>query len=253
MRKLPFDAGIFIPVLLGMFSVVGLCLVLYFGQWNNSREAIQVSATETPFLFIYLGTKPDAIEPTLEVTETPQLTVSPSGSETPGPSTNETALPSPISLDTVTSIVLPTSTASLTPTLVNTPTPGASVYDDMDFRLVFNGSWIPQDGVPGAYKRTLHVSTTVGDSVIFNFLGDKIQIAFQAGPSLGTVTITLDGLGFTLDQSADTTEVKKWTSGELLFGTHTVVINHSAGGSVNIDSITIPLAKTPTPSPTPRP
>ena len=251
MVKPSFDRGIIIPVLFGAFSVTGLCIVLLFGRLNNSRVAVQSNNTETPFDYVYLGTEPGIFEPTLEETEPPDLTETPFEGDTPRPPLSTQAVITSLPTNTPASSFFFTNTPFRTPTSVYTSTPGASVYDDADFRLVYSGNWIAQDNVPGTYQNTLHISSTVGDSITFNFLGQQVQFTYQAGPSLGTVTITLDSLGVPLDQSNATTEIKTWVSGILAQGTHTVVIAHTGGGSVNVDSITIPDVRTATPTSTP--
>jgi hypothetical protein len=110
--------------------------------------------------------------------------------------------------------------------------------------------------VNGAYQNTLHVSDTVGNSVSFNFVGQEIQLYYQAGPSLGTVNITFDNetLAIPLSQ-AQTSGV--WTYILETAGDHSVTIRHASGGAVNIDRLVIPpiatvtptLTRTPTPTP----
>jgi len=243
MRKQFLDNGLIIPILLGVFSMVGICVVLFAVQYGNERPLAPAPSTETPFRYVYLGTEPNILEPTLEETETPSFTDTPFEFNTPRP------IPSTQKVSTL----LTTNTPSRTPTLISTATPGVSVYDDADFRLVYSGSWDAQDNISGVYNNTLHISSTVGDSVTFNFIGRQVVVAYQAGPSLGTVTITLDGLGFSLKQTSNSTVSRTWTSGELVQGTHTVVIAHNEGGSINIDSVTIPDLPTPTPTPTSTP
>ena len=122
-------------------------------------------------------------------------------------------------------------------------------YDDTDSRLVYEGDWASQTSVTGAHQNTLHVSTTRGNTVTFTFTGSEIQFFYQQGSSLGRVAVTIDGLGST---PFSQTQGTSWTSGPLVPGTHSIVIEHFDGGSVNIDSLVITGA-TPTPSPTPTP
>ncbi len=251
MVKPGFDKGLIIPILLGCFSVAGLCIVLLFGQLNNSRSVVPVSSTETSSGYIYLGTEPVIFAPTLVETEAPAPTEPTAMIEPSRPSQQftPTAFAGRVTNTPVNNIALITGTPTRTPTLINTSTPGASIYDDTDFRLVYSGSWSPIESKnTGAYQDTLHVSFTVGDSVTFTFIGQQVELSYQAGPSLGTVTVTLDSLGFSLDQLNGVTQVEKWTSGLLDQGTHTVVITHTGGGSINIDSITVPYLPTPTPT-----
>jgi hypothetical protein len=74
MVKTSFDKGIIIPILLGCFSIAGLCIVLFFGQLNNSRPVVQANDTATLSDYIFIGTEPAIFAPTLEETEAPALT-----------------------------------------------------------------------------------------------------------------------------------------------------------------------------------
>ena len=76
---------------------------------------------------------------------------------------------------------------------------------------------------------------------------------YQAGPSLGSITITIDGLGGpAISEAQSQTQIREWTPDNLLTaGTHSIVITHSGGGSINIDSLVVPgPTATPTPTPT---
>ena len=123
--------------------------------------------------------------------------------------------------------------------------------DDTYFELLYSGDWDSQSNVADTYQNTLHISFTVGNSVSFTFVGEQVIVSFQSGPSLGTIEINLDGLLFDVDQSSSNTELVNWASSILIRGTHTLVISHLSGGSVNLDSITIPDISTPTPTSTP--
>jgi hypothetical protein len=122
--------------------------------------------------------------------------------------------------------------------------------DDTYFELLYDGDWVAQSDVSDTYQNTLHISFTVGSSVSFTFVGEQVIVSYQSGPSLGGVTITLDGLEFDVDQSSPNTQLVNWTSAILVRGQHTLVLTHENGGSVNLDSITIPNIATPTPTPT---
>jgi len=260
MVKPRIDIGLIVPILFGCFSAVGLLVILLFGSLNNSREVVQPNDTETPFNYVYLGTEPAVLTLTPEETVPPAVTEAPVEapaeapivSVTPRPPAFFTSLaPAGRPTNTPTNVFLFFDTPTRTPTLVSTSTPGASVYDDTDFRLVYSGNWFVQDDAFGTYQDTLHISNTVGDSVTFTFLGQQVYFTYQAGPSLGAVTVTLDSLGFTLDQSNSTTQSEDWVSGLLIQGTHTVIITHTGGGSVNVDSFTIPYLPTLTPTSNP--
>jgi hypothetical protein len=126
-----------------------------------------------------------------------------------------------------------------------------SKFDDTYFQILYSGDWVSQTNVTDAYQNTLHISFTVGNSASFTFVGEQVILSFQSGPSLGRISITLDGFPFEVDQSSGSTQLVDWQSAILVRGTHTIVITHLSGGSVNIDSITIPDVSTPTPTLTP--
>ena len=130
----------------------------------------------------------------------------------------------------------------------------ANTYDDTDSRLAYSSGWVSQTGVSGAYQGTLHISNANGNNVTFTFTGQEIHLFYQAGPSLGSITITVDGLGGpAISQAQNQTQIKEWEPDNLLaVGTHLIVITHSGGGSINIDSLVVP-APTVTPTRTPTP
>jgi hypothetical protein len=259
------DRGILIPVLISAFSIVGIVAVLIIGRSLNSPAVIAVSPSATPFEYIYLGTEPaittPLIEGSLSAPPTDELTDSTPGFRTPTSASVSTPLilTQPSAGSTSTSIILRTNTPGGLAT--STSTSGTAVvagtYDDTDSRLVYSGSWVSQTNVTGALQGTLHISSTIGDFVTFTFTGQEIHLFYQAGPSLGTITITIDGLGAPpLDQSQSETQFKEWISSSLTPGTHSIVITHFGGGSVNIDSLLVPApigtpTRTPTPSLTP--
>jgi len=173
--------------------------------------------------------------------------------DTPIPTVTELVLPPPVVGGSPT--VTNTSVALFTDPPPRTATPTASAtlssvlskVDDTYFELLYDGDWNAQSNVTDAYQNTLHISFTVGNSVSYTFTGQQVIISFQSGPSLGRISITLDGLQFEIDQSSGNTELVDWQSAILIRGTHTVVIEHISGGSINLDSITIPDVSTPTP------
>jgi hypothetical protein len=122
------------------------------------------------------------------------------------------------------------------------------MIDDTDRRLVYSGNWLPQQGVSGAYQGTLHRSDVTGNYITFTFTGPEIHVFYLAGPSYGSITITIDGVGEPpLPQSESVGGSREWVMDELSAGTHSIVITHASGGSVNIDSLSVPAA-TPTPT-----
>jgi hypothetical protein len=251
-KKPSIDLGLIIPILLGLFSMFGICLVIVIGQLTASRATAVVLETATPFQYVFLGTEPGI------TTLTPEEDILATETETEVP----LILPSPIITLDVLQANTPApiftkpvvSPGTVTPTSASTSPLNPGTYDEADRRIVYTGDWILQSGLSGVYQNSLHVSITLGDTVNLRFIGQQIRLFYQSGPGLGTIRIVIDGLQFDLDQSRDDTVTSEWVSALLINGTHTVVITHLSGGSVNLDSIIIPdVLITPTTTPTPTP
>jgi hypothetical protein len=265
------DRSILLPILLGGFSIIGIIVVLFIGRSLNSPPPVSASPSATAFQYIYLGTEPAIVTPLTEesgvpfptevsVEVTPTVFFSPTSPASPSSPSVGTPiiLTQPNTTRTSTSIVLRTNTpsgpATSTPTF-STPV-AANTYDDTDSRLAYNGGWVSQTGVSGAYQGTLHISSANGNNVTFTFTGQEIHLFYQAGPSLGSITITIDGLGGpAISQAQNQTQIKEWEPDNLLpAGTHSIIITHSGGGSINIDSLVVPApTATPTRTPTSNP
>jgi len=243
-NKPALDRTFFIPILIGFVSVTGICLVLFAARLGASRGSVQGGVTETPVKYQYLATEPGIALPT----------AAPPGTATPTeiPTLEVIELP-PTQVPTLvpTLVVVPNFTSA---PVTATPTVLALnvTYDDADFKFNYSGDWIGQSGVSGAYQSTLHVSNTIGDSVQLSFVGQKIRITYQAGPSLGAIAIKLDSVDFTLDQFAPATLVSEWESPVLVLSSHSVTITHISGGSINLDAIAVLDISTPTPTATPQ-
>lgn len=312
------------PILLGAFSLFGICLVLLMARFSRPATSPPAPDTETPFKFLLIGTEPgistvsdveiDPESETIEGTSNPPKpgfaitaqqgvsTSSSSNNSSPGgnasnptptlssslltaasnpseapvivinpktpsatsgvilpsktPTRTRTPAPTPTVTPSRTKSVsptpgtpVPTNSPTRTPTSASTAPLGPGTYDDTDARLVYSGNWIGQSGV-SAFQNTLHVSNTINNppnSVVFRFIGTEVRLFYLSGPSLGTVSISLDGLQFNLDQSDSSSQTSEWVSATLVNGTHTVVISHISGGSINLDFIVVPDVPTPTP------
>lgn len=247
MENKPIDRSLFIPILIGGLALVGIVLVLFVLRLNAARPLPPATPSPTPLRFQLLATEPGIVYPT--AADTP----------TEAPATEITEFFSPTALlllpTRTQSVFIPTST--LPPRPVNTATPTArglgGIYDDADFTLIYSGNWSAQSGVSGVYGLTLHISSTIGNSVTFNFYGQKFRLNYQAGPSLGQIAIRLDNQDFQLTQAALETEAGEWESPVLTLANHTITITHISGGSINIDSLQVIDISTPTPSLTPTP
>jgi len=242
-NKPALDRSVFIPIFLGFASVFGICLVLFAARLGAARGTVQDSETTTPIKFQYLATEPGVALPT----DAPPVT-SVFETDTPAP----TPLFSPLTLTptSVSTRVIPLRATNTPATVSSTPLALNIIYDDADFKFNYTGNWIGQSGVNGTYQNTLHVSSTIGDSVQLSFVGQKIRLAYQAGPSLGTIAIKLDSVDFTLDQFAPATLASEWESPVLVLSSHSVTITHISGGSINLDSIAVIDISTPAPTST---
>lgn len=235
-----FDRGLLIPIGVGIFSLMGICVILVMGRLNASRAIVEEVPTATRFQYSLIGTEPAIAISTIEGLTIVPVTVSPAFR----PPETIIVLPTNTTAPVVPIITLPALTTANTPTL--TPTSAstapfiAGTYDDVDSRLVYSGPWDAESGVPGAYQNTLHVSGTLGSSVTFRFIGQEVRVFFQAGPSLGTIRLTLDGTAYEMSEASTSTQTYEWVLPRVSSGTHTVTISHFGGGSVNLDSIIIP-------------
>jgi hypothetical protein len=243
-NKPALDRSVFIPIFLGFASVMGICLVLFAARLGAARGTVQEGETETPIKFQYLATEPGIALPTEAPPATGIL-------ETDTPAPTPLFFPPTLTPTLLSTLVVPLKTTNASATVSSTPLALNVIYDDADFNFNYTGNWIGQSGVNGTYQNTLHVSSTIGDSVQLSFVGQKIRIAYQAGPSLGTIAIKLDNIDFTLDQFDPETIFGEWESPVLVLSSHSITITHISGGSVNLDSITVLDIATPTPAPTP--
>lgn len=245
-----FDRSLLIPIGVGVFSLMGICVILVMGRVNSSRAVVEEVPTATSFQYAFIGTEPAITTVTPAAAGSPTLPLlAPTSPPQVPPDVLSTQTTAPI-------ITLPpledTDTPTRTPTTASTAPFGAGTFDDMDSRFVYNGDWIRQSGVPGAYQNTLHVSDTLGNSVTFRFIGNELRVFFQAGSSLGTIRITMDNNNYDMSEASSSTQIYEWVLAAASTGTHTVTITHLSGGSVNFDSIIVPeVPVTPTNTPTP--
>ncbi|MEO8356518.1 MAG: hypothetical protein ABI621_11430, partial [Chloroflexota bacterium] len=142
-----FDRGILIPIGIGIFSLMGICVILVMGRINASRATIEEIPTASPFKYSLIGTEP--VVSILTVTESGQdfTTLPPGIPPTFSPPETVVVLPTNTT-GPVPIITLPPTTAANTPT--RTPTSastaplGAGTYDNLHDRLIYSDNWIPQ-------------------------------------------------------------------------------------------------------------
>ncbi len=208
---------------------------------SSSSSAVQTAAQNTSGApIIVLGTSaktstPGFIAPsrTPTITFTPRFTPSITPSRTPQSQAQTSVSGQPTNT--------PTRTPTRTATSASVAPLNPGTYDDTDSHLLYGGSW-SSTNVSGAYQNTLHVSNTLNNSVTFSFIGDEVRLFYQSGPSLGTIRISIDGAQFDLNESDTSTQSSEWVSAALDNKTHTVVITHFDGSSVNLDEIIVPDA-----------
>jgi hypothetical protein len=249
-NKPSFDRSLLIPIGVGIFAVLGICAILASGRLNQTPAVVEEVPTATAFQYAFVGTEPAfttvTLEPSLETSATviPLDTVPPEVFDTPTFAPQNT--PNTFPTNTLASLItLPplasTSTPSRTPTSAFAAPFGPGTFDDTDSRFVYSGAWDRQTGVTGAYQTTLHVSGTLGNSIKFLFIGNELRVFFQAGPSLGTIRLTLDTTSYVMNEASSSTQLYEWVLAASTNGTHTVTITHDSGGGVNFDSIIVPV------------
>ena len=245
-----FDRSLFLPIGVGLFSLLGICVILVGGRLNSARGTVEEVPTATYFQYAFIGTEPAISTVTLEETLDELPTEAPIILETPtfeSPPTDFVLITNtPPSIITLPPLVTP-NTPSRTPTSASSAPFGPGRFDDVDSRFEYSGAWDRQSGVAGATGNTLHVSNTVGNNVKFLFIGNELRVFFQAGPSLGTIRLTLDNTSYVMNEASSSTQSYEWVLAAASTGTHTVTITHDSGGSVNFDSIIVPeVPPTPT-------
>jgi hypothetical protein len=249
MAEKPFvDRSLWIPTGLGLLAMLGICLVLIALRVRSLPATPLEQPTETPLKFQYLATEPGVVLPTAVDTLTPD------------PATHTPAPTLPIfepdaNLDPTepfaTLPVFPTSTREISTAVDITSLPIGLTFDDADIRMIYDGNWIAQSGVRDAFQSTLHLSSTIGDSLELVFFGQKIRLTYQAGPGLGQIALKLDELDFVLDQSSSETSPGIWDSPILPLTSHVLTITHISGGAINIDALVVIDIATATPTITP--
>lgn len=217
---------ILLPIMISFLSIIGIMLILMTVYLDRSKTPLETSPSLTPFKYLFLATETRAVT----------LTETPITEDTTSPK----SLP-PTDLDLSVTLSATDSPAS------NTPPNGTSVlsidetlvfiegiYDDIDDRIVYEGSWV-NDLVEGAYGETLFVSTATGDTATFTFVGTQLQIGYLEDSSLGMIGVNIDDTEYPLDQSSGS----EWLSPELPYGEHTVLLIHEGGDIVLIDYLNI--------------
>lgn len=236
---------------------MGIIVVLLLGRSLNTPPPVTVTPSSTPFRYVYLGTEPGIATLIVDGSELPPteepIDGFPTSEEFPPFATpTRPPLATPIILTQPNGTRTATATRTRAATATRTSSAPANTYDDTDSRLQYSGSWVLLTGEAGAYQETLHISNTANpnnpNSVTFQFTGNEFHLFYDSSPTFGVISIFVDddALGIQVSQAQTSGE---WAQ-SLDAGTHRVRIEHTSGGSVNIDRIYIP-APTPTPTRTP--
>lgn len=250
-NKPRFDSGLIPPIVLGAFSLFGICLVLLVVRLGSFRASAPIENTSTPYQYLLIGTEPGFTtltpedEPTVEEEATSKATPTPRKNSSPTKRVTGTSSGGGI-ISLASPTRTPTKASPSTPTTASTAPLNPGVYDDTDARIIYKGDWT-QSKVNNV---TLHVSNTLNNMITIRFIGEQIRLFYQSGSGLGTIRINIDGVEIDLDESEAIVAQREWVSPTLINGTHTVTITHVSGGSVNFDAVAVPdPIKTPTPTP----
>ena len=164
--------------------------------------------------------------------------------------------PAATSTFTPTASFTPTSTKTNTPTRTSTPTMtprppvGYGTYDERSAEIVYSGSWVAQS-ISGNYLKTEKYSNVIGSSARFTFTGENISVIYRGYPNVfGNMEVRIDGsVVATINQNTTTQSLqKRWSSGNLGAGTHTLTLTHLTGTYVTLDGIIVSGPPTATPT-----
>ncbi len=230
LRKI-LDRDFLLPIGVTGLSVAGFALVFFLFRMQESRAEIPPEATDTPFKYLFLGTVTST--PTFNLTK--QVTVN----ETPTLEMNASSFPSTITVEAGTNQPGSELTMTATLSIIGSPTLNPAIFpagkfDDIDDRIIYDGDWVSEI-VDTAYGETLFISTLVGDTAEFTFIGTQFTVGYLEDPGLGIVTLFIDGTEYTLDQSSGF----GWVSPELPPGEHTVSMIHESGEIIILDYLII--------------
>ncbi len=152
-----------------------------------------------------------------------------------------TNIPTTVPPTQVPTTVPPTATATnLPPTVVPLTSMGPGNYDDRYASIIYKGSWIKQILLKN-YLRTETYSNAVGSTATLSFVGESFTLVYRAHPVLGKLGVNIDGVDVGVISQTSSSQIyqKKWVSGDLGYGTHTIILSHLSGTYVAFDGIFI--------------
>ena len=129
-----------------------------------------------------------------------------------------------------------------------------TIVDDADASLQYTG-WVGQT-VAGQYQNTEHYSSSIGNSVSFQFTGTSFKVLYRSHPSSGSMSFLIDGISSgSIDLHSDVEHRGlQWTSPTLPGALHTIEFIHASGSYVTLDGLItlndVPVTPTITPTST---
>jgi hypothetical protein len=276
--KTPLSAASGVGDVIGdpLLSKVGTPFSADWYRLTNASPAIASGTVSSNVTSDYFGTARDgspdigANETTFGPVTTPTMTYIPTSTKTNTPTTTKTNTPTSTKTNTPTSTKTntptstktntPTSTKTYTPTSTKTSTPtftprlpvGYGTYDERSAEIEYTGSWMAQS-ISGNYANTEKYSTMVGSSARFTFTGENISVIYRGYPNVfGNMEVRIDGTVVTTINQNTTIQTlqKRWSSGNLGTGTHTLTLTHLTGIYVTLDAIIVSGPSTATPTAT---
>jgi hypothetical protein len=227
----PFDRELLIPIATGLVAILGLGWIFLTNYRSESPVSPTVEPTAIPFNVS--PPKTGTLHPLPSATPPPEeilSTATGAGPDSyPGPPAQ--TLPPASTL-----ITKSPPSPSVTPT-PDQPLP-AGKFDDTDPRIDYDRFWTFEmnSGTAYAYKGTLHISTGIGNKVSFYCTGQRFHLGYQRGKNFGVVTVLIDDQSYTFHEQAFG---NIWRSPQLSSGTHSVILIHESGESINLDYVEI--------------
>lgn len=229
------DRDILIAVSIGAISVIGICLVLLIGLRPQPTPAAASEPTVTPFKYLLVATETHTAEPEF-ATEAPVVPLDDQGDNPTTIITQSLATPG-IGTPSETSVATDGTASAGTQVVDEGQMLTVGKYDDTDMRITYYGDWTTEFFVDGAFEESLYVSTLAGNTVTFSFMGRQLVLGYLGSSDfeLGMVTVAIDGSPHQMDQSSG----DNWTSPQLIFDEHFVVLTHQTGDVIYLDYIEI--------------
>jgi hypothetical protein len=233
------------PLLIGIFSLLGLCTILVLVFRPTQTAAFVPTRTSTAFKYEFLATETQ-IPVLTPASETAEFRVAPTATSLPTNSTTQVPESTPVFVATSVATqrngnvgaTATSFTATLTMTLepilgTSTPLPTGK-YDNNAPGFRYIGAWNVEEN-SYAYQETVLVSEVVGDYVAFSFIGLQLMLGYQSSDDAGEFRVSIDGVEESMNQQAGSI----WFSDYLESGTHHAIITHTGAGPVNVDYIEI--------------